>query len=168
MASTAENPSWVIVVVVSAICYVGSHSVFSYLAIAWPRPLEWGPHCDSAESHPRDVNLIFDEISVVDSLQLMAGFSCNEFRTDLSLDLVTSPNYAETNWKSVVRAICKKHRAKCWTENGELLAADAGPLLIELIPVWTKRLYARLLSWGSATPEPASIASVPESPTNER
>lgn len=84
--------------------------------------LERGVECEANEAYPTDVNLRFESIRVIDALNLLAGFSCNELETDVPEYAVIRPNYSEVPWELVVQDICKNRNLKCWTANGTLYA----------------------------------------------
>lgn len=85
-----------------------------------PQPkfsLERGPKCFECEDYPTNVNLIFEEIKLIQALQLLANFSCNDIRTNFKGDAIISPNYREQPWDIVVKELCETHGLYCWTEN---------------------------------------------------
>ncbi|MCH8079672.1 MAG: hypothetical protein IIA06_07840 [Proteobacteria bacterium] len=85
--------------------------------------LERGPKCYECENYPTDVNLRFDEIELIQALQLLAGFSCNDIKTNYSSKDLINPNYTEVPWDTVVRELCGSHGLHCWTENETLFVS---------------------------------------------
>ncbi len=84
-----------------------------------PLPLFRGDDCSKGD-YPTNVNLRFESIPLLSSLQLLAGFSCNEVRYRDVTDVEISTNYTDVPWEQVVSEICDKNKLKCWTEVGNL------------------------------------------------
>jgi hypothetical protein len=84
-----------------------------------------GESCEKADTnYPTKVNLRFERISVNDALSLLAGFSCNDIKTQIAIPATISPNYTERPWDEVVKEICTQNSLTCWTSEGTLFAAD--------------------------------------------
>ena len=90
-------------------------------------PLERGEACKSGD-YPKNVNLIFDEITLVDSLNLLAGFSCNELRIKDFPKYKIQTTFKEKNWVLVVKTICIKNSLYCATKEGLLYAVPFSSL----------------------------------------
>ena len=100
-------------------------------AMARSSRLVRGESCEKADAnYPTKVNLRFERISVNDALSLLAGFSCNEIRTQIAVPATISPNYTEIPWDEVVKEICSQNSLTCWTSDSTLFAVDR-KLLIE-------------------------------------
>jgi hypothetical protein len=84
-------------------------------------PLDRGEECLNSSS-PVNVNMKFDRITAIDSLNLLAGFSCNEFKYKNVSEEIIQLNYLDEPWEDVVREICKRQNLKCMTEDGVLYA----------------------------------------------
>jgi len=82
-------------------------------------PLQRGEDCSKGD-YPTNVNLRFESIPLLASLQLLAGFSCNEVRYKDVNDKTISTNYTEVPWGKVVMEICIQNELQCWTEAGYL------------------------------------------------
>ena len=81
-----------------------------------PLDLTRGARCEGPENYPTNVNLRFDKILILDALQLLAGFSCNDIKTNFREDYYINTNYTEVPWTQVVQEICSANRLTCWTE----------------------------------------------------
>jgi type II secretory pathway component HofQ len=84
-------------------------------------PLERGDACRKG-NYPEKVNLVFEEIALVDSLNLLAGFSCNELRIKDFPKSKIQTNFKEINWVRAVKTICIKNALYCKTKDGVLYA----------------------------------------------
>ena len=81
---------------------------------------------DCMPHHPTNVNLRFEEIELIQALQLLAGFSCNEILTNYQGNKIISTDYTETPWTEVVAEICKENSLNCWTKNEVLYVQVRG------------------------------------------
>ncbi len=81
-------------------------------------PLTRGPVCLEEPDTPVNVNLVFEEIKLMQAVQLMADFSCNYFTTNMAKygDKMISVDYQDFHWRDVLVDLCEKHDLHCWTE----------------------------------------------------
>ena len=93
-----------------------------YLAARAPH-LSRGKACEGATKYPTEVNLRFDKIRINDALQLLAGFSCNTFKTNDLSERYIKADFSNAPWDKVVAKICHDNSLACWTEADTLYGA---------------------------------------------
>lgn len=80
-------------------------------------PMDRGAECTKGE-YPVEVNLVFETITLSSALQLLAGFSCNQFKAAEFPEKEINVNYTAVNWVWAVKYLCFKNSLYCRAENG--------------------------------------------------
>ena len=129
MTSDHQN-TWMILgtILVTTFCA----TALTYYLIARSSHLSRGEACDGATNYPIEVNLHFEKIRVNDALELLAGFSCNEFRTNDFSERYIKTDFTNESWDEVVTKICHENSLTCWTEAGKLYGSKGESALQQL------------------------------------
>jgi hypothetical protein len=129
MTSDHQNP-WTILGIILVTTF--SATALTYYLIARSSHLSRGDACDGAKNYPIEVNLHFERIRVNDALELLAGFSCNEFRTNDFSERYIKTDFTNQPWDEVVTKICHENSLACWTEAGKLYGSKRESVLQRL------------------------------------